>query len=157
MGIAWKKNNKIFFDSIELNNEDLNIETRNLRRIGFTVFDYIIKNIINESINDHHLIGIEKQWMGINPEMTMVLVELRGIIEGMFYNYSNIEIVGINPRKWQTEILNVGKKKSKEIKEMSKIYGAKLTGKNPTEDESDSLCMLQWLINNYGSNIQNSK
>lgn len=154
IGIAWTKDSKkIEFDSIVLDKCDKNPETRDIAKIAEKVFNYIIfviKPKINLNNKTDLTIAIESQWMGLNPEMTMTLVELRGMIEGMCYlefkNLFNLKLLSVNPRSWQSNILHIGRAKSEEIKKESIKYASDLTKKTVTEDEADSICILKHII-----------
>lgn len=156
VGIAWlDKQGKLFFKSVELDKEDKKPATRNLGRIANKIYSFIMKEIMAPIFplkDERVIIAIESQWFGVNPKMTMTLVELRGMIEGMIYLFfeDKIKIVSVNPREWQSEILHAGRMKSEEIKKKSVKYASNLTRKEVSEDEADAICILkhvekQWI------------
>jgi len=154
VGIAWLKNKTIGSTLIELDKDDKKPETRSL----YNIAKKIVKNIELEwGYVDDLLVAIEGQWFGVNPKMTMNLVELRGILEGILnervetFNSTNkekkvikLQIIVVNPHSWQSDILNVGKMKSEEIKKRSIKYASDLKKEKVNEDEADAICILKY-------------
>lgn len=146
IGIAWVKNKKLYYDSIPLDKEDKKPATRDLNRIAKKIFKFI-KDLNPEQ---HSTLVIEGQFFGRNVGMTMKLIELRAMIQGMaLAMFPDIEIRTINPRSWQSGILHAEHLKSDEIKKLSIKYASKLVNKEITEDESDAICILKYAEQNW--------
>jgi Holliday junction resolvasome RuvABC endonuclease subunit len=148
VGIAWIKNGKVKFDSVKIDKEDKKPKTRKLNRIAYKIFMFMIDKIIIRGAGaSEYIFAIESQFMGYNPEMTMTLVELRGLVEGMiymFFNMKDVNIVSVNPRAWQS-FIGCNRMKSEEIKKRSIKYASELTKKDVSEDEADAICILKYI------------
>jgi len=147
IGISWMKDKKLYFDSIKIAKEDKDPDTRDLGRIALTVFEYISKFDLDGS----DIVGIEGQFFGVNKGMTINLITVRALIQGMILvKYPGIKVLTIDPRTWQAEILHAGRCKSVEIKEKSIKYASDLTRKKVSEDEADAICILKYIEKHVG-------
>lgn len=146
IGIAWLDSGEIKYASV-LEKVDYNIKTRDLHKIALKVFDFLITLLDN---SDTKTVLIESQWLGRNPKMFSELLTVRVLITGLLLGKyrDDIKVIDIMPITWQNKILNSYKLKSDAIKILSIKKAAELTKSNPTEDESDAICMLKYGIEN---------
>ena len=147
IAIAWTYDGEeIFFDSIKFEKSELDKATRDFHKMAKKVYKYLVKTIQIANNDDTH-IGIEGQFFSVNPAMVMGLIEIRSLVQGMILaKCSKANQYTVDPRKWQAKILHVSRMKSKEIKEISKKEAALITKKNPTEDESDAIHILRYIM-----------
>jgi len=150
IGVAWaEKNDKIRFNSIKFSKKELKKGTRDLKKIAKKVFDYLRKEIKIVNNKETH-IAIEGQFFSINAAMTINLVEVRSLIQGMILaRYDKIKQYTVDPRTWQAKVLHVSKMKSKEIKEISIKEANRITGKSVSEDEADAVNILRLMLNDF--------
>jgi len=145
IGISWLDQKGIHFNSIVLDKADKDLDTRDLQHIAFKVFSFICG--LNPQMNS--ILAVEGQFFGVNKIMTMRLIEVRALLQGMVIaKYPSMKVVTVNPISWQSKVLNAYKIKSEEIKKLSIKYASDLTGKKVTEDESDAICILKYIEKN---------
>ena len=150
--ISWSrdKNSEIFFDSVKFSKSELKKENRDLFQMAQKVFKYLEKLIKNVNNKENISIAIEAQYFSVNKAMTIHLVEVRALIQGQILaKYPKIKQYTVDPRKWQANVLYIGRAKSAEIKKISVEEAKRITGKNPTEDESDAIHILRFLRNDF--------
>lgn len=149
IAIAWQANSvkKVNYATVQFTKSELDKETRNLYLMAQKVFDFLQKQINIENSEDI-IIGVEGQFVNLNPNMTIQLVEIRSILQGMIFAiYPKIKQLTILPRQWQAKILKVSRMKSKEIKEVSKKEASKFLGeKIDNDDIADSINILRYVL-----------
>lgn len=146
--IAWSKDGKkIDFATVHVEKKELKKETRNLQTFALKVFNYILS--LEPEDSEETIIGIESQFFGRNAAMVMALIELRCLIQGMLLlKFPKIKVISISPRIWQGKVLQIGRLKSEEIKKISIKKASLITKLNPSEDESDAINILKYIIDN---------
>lgn len=123
-----------------LENKDYKLENRDVHVICLKVFDFLC-NLIGETKST---VVIEGQWLGVNAKVFAGLVEVRCLLTGMLLSKyrDQVRVMTLAPPTWQVMLRGQGKVKEKSIKIASDLVKAE-----PTEDESDAICMLQFGLN----------
>ena len=147
IAISWTYDGEeLKFNSIKFEKSELEKATRDLQKMAKKVFKYMIKEIGITNSEDTH-IGIEGQYFSVNPAMVMHLIEIRSLVQGMLLaKFPKATLYTVDPRKWQARILHVARMKSKEIKALSVKEAERITKKQPTEDESDAIHILRYIM-----------
>lgn len=145
LGIAWTNDGKeIEYTSI-WDKEDYAKETRDIQQMCLKAYDFLVDLIAD---NKDITVIIEDQYLGLNVRTYAGLLEMRAFLTGMLKShYRNAIIIKqVSPMTWHSKIFNNHKLKSEVLKEKSIKYASELTKKNPSEDESDAICILKYAI-----------
>jgi len=146
VAIAWEIDGKVSYNSVKFEKNETAPVSRDMQHLAVRVFKFLTKDVGIKNENTC-TIGIEGQFFGVNPAMVMGLIEIRSLIQGMLLvKYPKINIITVAPRSWQSYILNSGKMQRAEIKKLSVKQASDFVNSNPTEDESDAINILRYIL-----------
>jgi len=89
-------------------------------------------------------VGIEDQFLGVNPQSMKKLVRNGGRWEEAWRRHG-YEVEWVYPQKWQTAELGTARIDRSEVKRRCKVKSLNLWGKKLKEDESDAAMIGRYL------------